>query len=240
MQVRRAGQRFLTRTDWLESRHLFSFGEHYDPANVSHGRLLVSNDDLLGVGQGYDDHPHANAEIVTWVLSGSLVHEDSTGHRGVIYPGLAQRMSAGRGIVHAERNDAHRTDADRPAEPVRFVQMWVRPDIADVPPSYQQREVDLGGLRSGWLPVASGPHVDAAVTLGAREATFWVTVLAAGFTRLLPGAPYVHLYVARGAVEVETVGLVAEGDSVRVTGPAALRVTGYSPEAELLVWAMGA
>ena len=86
-ELRRAQQRFLTRTDWAETYHSFSFGEHYDPTNVSFGALMVNNDDLVRVAAGYPDHPHRDAEIITWVLSGSLVHEDSRGNSGLIYPG---------------------------------------------------------------------------------------------------------------------------------------------------------
>ncbi|HEX8510014.1 MAG TPA: pirin family protein [Propionibacteriaceae bacterium] len=245
VDVRRAGTRFVTRTDWLESRHCFSFGEHYDPDNVGHGAMLVSNDELVQAGAGFDDHPHRDAEIVTWVLSGSLVHEDSAGHRGVIYPGMAQRMSAGRGIVHAERNDAYRIDPEEPAEPVRFIQMWLRPDEPGLDPSYQQRELDLAGLAGSWAPVASGRDLDAAVTVATRDASLWVTRLAPGTTRVLPEAPLLHLYVARGAVHLEGSGTLAEGDSVRITGVASLDVTGMSTQkagdhAELLVWGMGA
>jgi len=235
VHVRRADSRFVTSTSGLESRHCFSFGPHYDPNNVGHGRLMVSNDEVVSAGSGFDDHPHADAEIVTWVLSGSLVHEDSAGHRGVIYPGLAQRMSAGRGIVHAERNDAFRLEPGRPVEPVHFVQMWLRPDASGTTPSYMQREIDRAGLPHGWVPVASGHDPDAAVTLGVRGATLWVGVLEPGATRMLPTGRYVHLYLARGTVELETVGRLAAGDSVRIVGDAALRVTGRDL-AELLVW----
>jgi len=113
IELRRAEQRFLTRTDWSETQHSFSFGEHYDPSNVSFGQLLVNNDDLVRAGSGYADHPHRDTEIITWVLSGSLVHQDSRGNSGLIYPGLAQRMSAGSGIVHSERNDAYLIDPAR-------------------------------------------------------------------------------------------------------------------------------
>ena len=227
----------------MEQRHCFSFGEHYDPDNVGHGRLLVSNEELLKSGAGFDDHPHVDAEIITWVLSGSLVHEDSTGHRGVVYPGLAQRMSAGRGIVHAERNDAFqdgavRDGADRVVPPVHYVQMWLRPDHSGTEPSYAQREVDPADLTNGWVPVVSGHEPDAAVSLGARDCTLWATVLAPDVTRLLPAAAYAHLYLARGELQLETVGLLAAGDSVRLTGEAALSATASS-EAELLVWQLG-
>ena len=101
MDVRRAEDRYLTSVDWLDSQHSFSFGSHYDPANTHHGLLLVNNDDMVAPGTGFETHPHRDMEIVTWVLDGSLVHQDSDGHSGVIYPGLAQRMSAGTGILHS-------------------------------------------------------------------------------------------------------------------------------------------
>jgi redox-sensitive bicupin YhaK (pirin superfamily) len=239
IEVRRAGQRFVTATDWLESRHSFSFGQHYDPDNVGHGRLLVSNDELVSSGSGFDDHPHHDTEIVTWVLSGSLVHQDSSGHRGIVYPGLAQRMSAGTGIVHSERNDLFRLDPTRPAKPVHYVQMWLRPDTSGASPSYQQRELDLADLSRDWVPVASGSEPEATVTLGAAGATLWVTELSPGASRLLPVAAFVHLYVARGQVDVETVGSLSAGDALRITGGAALRVTGLA-KGELLVWEMAA
>src|SRR3954471_8082191 len=112
IDVRRAGDRFWTRIGWLDSPPPFSFGQHYDPANTHFGLLLVSNDDVVAPGTGFETHPHRDMEIVTWVLDGQLVHQDSTGHNGVIYPGLAQRMSAGSGILHSEKNDAWRLVPD--------------------------------------------------------------------------------------------------------------------------------
>ena len=134
--IRRADQRFHTNIDWLDSRHSFSFGPHYDPANTHFGVLMVSNDDVVKAGTGFETHPHRDMEIVTWVLAGSLVHQDSTGHSGVIHPGLAQRMSAGTGILHSEKNDAH--DA---VEDVHFVQMWVVPDTEKITPGYEQLDI---------------------------------------------------------------------------------------------------
>src|SRR5690348_18056333 len=121
VDIRRAGDRGASTTDWLNSRHSFSFADYYDPANTHHGLLLVNNDDLVAPAAGFDTHPHRDMEIVTWVLSGSLAHQDSAGHSGVIGPGLAQRMSAGTGILHSEKNES--SDA-----PVHFIQMWVVPD----------------------------------------------------------------------------------------------------------------
>jgi redox-sensitive bicupin YhaK (pirin superfamily) len=238
IELRRAGQRFLTRTDWSETHHSFSFGEHYDPGNVCFGPLLVNNDDVVRAGAGYADHPHRDAEIITWVLSGSLVHEDSRGNSGLIYPGLAQRMSAGSGIVHSERNDAYQTDPTRAVEPVHFIQMWIKPDEADSAPSYSQRELALGDLAGGWVPIASGSHPDAVVSLGSAASTLWGSVLSAGTVRILPNAQLLHVYVARGAVDVEAIGQLESGDSLRLSGPAQLRLTART-EAELLVWQMG-
>src|SRR4051812_21250301 len=157
IDVRRAADRAATRLDWLDSKHSFSFGRHYDPSNTHHGLLLVNNDDVVSPGTGFETHPHRDMEIVTWVLAGSLVHQDSTGHAGVIYPGLAQRMSAGTGILHSEKNDAWRLEPDRGSdEPVHFVQMWVLPDEAGITPGYEQLEVEDELLRGGLVPVASG------------------------------------------------------------------------------------
>lgn len=237
LQVRRAGERFRSTAAGIESRHVFSFGPHYDPGQVGHGPLVALNEERLRSGRGFGDHPHADTEIVTWVLEGSLVHRDSRGHSGVVVPGLAQRMSAGTGIVHSERNDAWRLDPNAPVVPARFVQMWLRPDEPGAPPSYGQGPVDAAELRRGWRPVASGGHPDAAVRLGTGGATLWVTVLPPGAARELPTGPLAHLFVARGAVTVEAAGKLVEGDSLRVAGPAPLRVTGRQ-EAELLLWTL--
>jgi redox-sensitive bicupin YhaK (pirin superfamily) len=245
IELRRAGQRFVTTADGIVSRHSFSYGPHYDPGNVAHGPLLVNDEESLPIDAGFGDHPHADAEIVTWVLSGSLVHEDCHGHAGVIHPGLAQRISAGSGIVHAERNDAYRTDPDRSPEPARFVQMWLRPDEPGVPPSYEQRLVELADLDRGWVPVASGNDPEAAVRLGCATATLWVTRLDQGVVRILPKAARLHAYLATGHASAEGVGELASGDAIRITGPAELRITGPAElritghvAAELLVWAM--
>ena len=237
IELRRAQERFLTRTDGAETYHSFSFGGHYDPANINFGRLMVNNDDLVRVGAGYPDHAHRDAEIVTWVLSGSLVHEDSHGNSGLIYPGLAQRMSAGSGIVHAERNDAYRIDPARPAEPVHFVQMWIRPDEPGAPPSYQQRDLALSDLASAWVPIASGRHPHAVVSIGSASSTLWVTVLPTGMSRRLPDGDLLHVYLARGVVDAETIGRLEPGDSLRLSGSSQLRLSAGA-EAEVLVWEM--
>src|SRR3954467_7035112 len=156
VDVRRAADRFKSSFGWLDSKHSFSFGHHYDRANTHHGLLLVNNDDVVDAGTGFETHPHRDMEIVTWVLQGSLVHQDSTGHSGVIYPGLAQRMSAGRGILHSEKNDSWRVAGDTHQEPVHFVQMWVVPDEGGITPGYEQLEIDAELMSGSLVPVASG------------------------------------------------------------------------------------
>lgn len=156
IDVHRSGDRLKSRVSWLDSKHSFSFGQHYDPDNTHHGLLLVNNDDTVLAGTGFDTHPHKDMEIVTWVLRGSLVHQDSIGHTGVIYPGLAQRMSAGTGIMHSEKNDSWRIGGEQHSDPVHFIQMWVVPDEGGLTPGYEQLEIDDELLRGGLIPVASG------------------------------------------------------------------------------------
>ena len=242
IDIRRAEDRARTRIGWLDSSHSFSFGPHYDRDNTHHGLLLVSNDDRVAAGSGFDTHPHRDMEIVTWVLRGSLVHQDSTGHAGVIYPGLAQRMSAGTGILHSEKNDSWRLAGDRHTDPVHFVQMWVVPDAEGVELGYAQREIDADLLSGGLVPVASGMPQhdnDSAIRIANRYATLHAARLEPGQSVPLPDAPYLHLFVARGDVTLEGAGALGQGDAVRFTATGGQRVTATAP-AEILVWEMHA
>jgi quercetin 2,3-dioxygenase len=242
VDVRRADERFKTRLGWLDSKHSFSFSRHYDPANTHHGLLLVSNDDIVKPGTGFETHPHQDMEIVTWVLQGSLVHQDSEGHTGVIYPGLAQRMSAGTGILHSEKNDSWRLAGEAHTDPVHFVQMWVVPDESGITPGYEQLEIDHELLSGRLVPVASGmPGHDggAAIRIKNRYAALHVARLQAGQSVQLPEAPFLHLFVPRGSVTLEGAGPLAAGDAVRFTATGGQRVTAVEP-AEILVWEMHA
>jgi redox-sensitive bicupin YhaK (pirin superfamily) len=226
VEVRRAGDRFATRTDWLDSRHCFSFGRHYDAANTHHGLLLASNDDIVRAGSGFRTHPHRDMEIVTWVLSGELEHRDTLGNAGVVYPGLAQRMSAGTGIRHSETNPR---DAD-----VRFVQMWVRPDEDGVDPSYQQLDVNAE-LDRGGLHAVAGDR-DTAVAIRQRDATLWAGRLAAHEVVRVPDNRHVHLYVATGTATLDGAGDLAEGDAARLVAAGSPRLVAGAQGAEVLVW----
>jgi len=243
LDIRRAGERFSTRVGWLDSKHSFSFGHHHDAANTHHGLLLVNNDDTVEPGTGFDRHPHRDMEIVTWVLQGSLVHQDSTGRSGVIYPGLAQRMSAGTGIFHSEKNDAWTlTGAAQHTEPVHFIQMWVVPDEVGIAPGYEQLEIADADLRGTLTVVASGipRHADAAaIRITNRFAGLHAARLEAGDSVELPDAPFLHLFVARGAVDLEGAGTLETGDAVRSSGTGGQRVSATEPS-EILVWEMHA
>ncbi|BBZ31010.1 hypothetical protein MMAD_53050 [Mycolicibacterium madagascariense] len=243
VDIRRAADRAATTLSWLDSKHSFSFGGNYDPTNTHHGLLLVNNDDSVRAGAGFETHPHRDMEIVTWVLRGSLVHQDSTGHSGVIYPGLAQRMSAGRGILHSEKNDAWTLTGDPShSEPVHFVQMWVVPDEAGIAPGYKQLEIDDELLRGGLVTIASGrpAHAgQAAITISNRHAALHGARLEPGDGTELPHAPYLHLFVARGEVVLEGAGPLHEGDAVRLTASGGQRITATEPS-EILVWEMHA
>jgi quercetin 2,3-dioxygenase len=233
VEIRRAADRPVTTTPWLKSRHSFSFGDHYDPDNIHHGLLLVNNDDSVQPASGFETHPHRDMEIVTWVLRGELSHQDSMGNRGVIYPGLAQRMSAGSGILHSEKNDSL-------TEPVHFVQMWVIPDETGVTPGYQQQEIDAQHLSDSLATIASGlPGHDGAITLHNRNAALHGARLRPGAAVDLPSAPYLHLFVPRGRVTLEGVGELNEGDAVRFNDADGRRVTAHD-SSEVLIWEMHA
>jgi redox-sensitive bicupin YhaK (pirin superfamily) len=233
IDVRRSDERPHTQIGWLDSRHSFSFADHYDPRNTNHGVLLVSNDDRISPDAGFPDHPHSDMEIVTWVLSGSLRHRDSTGTDGVITPGLAQRMRAGHGIVHSEFN-ASRT------EPVHLVQMWVLPGTRDLEPGYEQQDVSAELDKGGLVAVAAGPggSPDAAISIATPGTTLWAARLESDSVTV-PAAPFVHVFVARGSARLGDAEL-REGDAARLTDHGDIELTPGAEGAEVLVWEMHA
>jgi redox-sensitive bicupin YhaK (pirin superfamily) len=230
IDVRRADTRAHTDLGWLDSWHSFNFGHHFDPANQAHGLLLVSNDDRVAPGGGFGTHAHRDMEIVTWVLSGRLAHRDSQGNEGELYPGLAQRMSAGRGIAHSEMNASS-------TEPVHFVQMWVPPDTAGIDPGYEQRDINDALERGGLQPIASGQGHDGAVRIHQRGAVLWGGRLQPEEHVELPDTPHVHVFVAVGQVDLAGAGTLLTGDAARLTGAGALGLTAGPEGAEVLVWA---
>lgn len=239
----RAAERASTVTDWLDSRHSFSYGSAYDPANTHFGLLLACNEDRLAAGAGFAEHPHRDIEVLTWVVSGSLRHADDAGHSGVARPGVVQRMSAGGGVRHSE----YAGD-----EPAHYVQMWVRPAEFGGPPRY-----DTVGVGPGLAEIHPLRQPDA-VLVGGR--------LPAGGTATLAPAAYLHLLVVAGDLVLDLGAVPAAGsdepgssaasggaapggtgqpvglrpgDAVRLTdaGPVGLRTV---HGAELLAWRMRA
>ena len=130
-----SSQRGKANHGWLNSRHSFSFANYHDSSKMNFGLLRVLNDDVVSGGQGFGQHPHENMEIISIPLSGDLKHEDSMGNKTVIREGEIQVMSAGTGIFHSEYN-AHKE------QPVEFLQIWIFPRSQDVPPRYDQTELN--------------------------------------------------------------------------------------------------
>lgn len=234
VEVRRAGDRMHTRTAWLDSRHSFSHGAHYDPTNTHFGLLMANNDDVLAPGSGFDPHPHRDMEIVTWVLEGALLHEDDTGHSAVIRPGTAQRMSAGSGVVHSERN------AEGCRE-VHLVQMWMLPDAPGGSPGYEQLDIGSALETGELLVVASGmrKHAqDRAVFLRQEHAALHAARLRPGAMVMVPTAPFVHVFVTRGVVQLEAAGELSAGDAARITVGDGQYIVAAPGGAEVLLWEM--
>ena len=231
IDVRRASARFHTEISWLDSWHSFSFGQHYDPHNTHHGLLLVLNDDVIQAGGAFGTHPHRDMEIVTWVLDGTLIHRDSEGNEGTIVRDTAQRMSAGTGIRHSESNASQ-------LETLHLLQMWVPPDTRDLTPSYEQRDVGANMTVDELFPLASGREPDAAIRINQGDATLWIARLQPGGMVGIPAAPFVDVFVARGAATMDTEDApdLETGDAVRLTGAGSHTLTARSEGAELVIW----
>ena len=232
--IQRSTDRFVTTIDWLHAKHSFSFGHHYDPSNTHHGLLLVNNEDVVKPGTGFRTHPHQDMEIVTWVLEGELEHKDTLGNTGIIYPGLAQRMSAGTGIWHSEMNP-------RGDQPVHLVQMWVAPDTERINPAYEQLDINPQIAKGGLVPLASGRGHGAAISIRQKDAVLWVGRLKPGETVTVPDSRFVHVFVPKGSADLEGVGRLAAGDSARLVAAGERRlVADAATGADVLIWEMGA
>ena len=139
--IHRADTRGFADHGWLKSRHTFSFAGYHDPERIHFGALRVLNDDVVAQGMGFGTHPHADMEIVSIPISGSLAHKDSTGNSEIINTGDVQIMSAGTGITHSEFNP------DQTKE-VNFLQIWILPEKKGIAPRYEQKTVNLEAQRN--------------------------------------------------------------------------------------------
>lgn len=243
-EIRRGADRARSRTDWLDSRHSLAFGWHYDPDDTHFGVLLAHNEDLVQPGPGYPEHVHRDVEILTWVLAGSLRHRDLAGGATLIGAGQLHHISAGSGIRHTE-------SSARDDQPVHLVQMWLSPDEFGLSPSH--RVLPVGDRLEGGelVEIASGqarPEDQDVLRIRQRAAALSAARLPAGAALTLPAAPYLHVFLAAGAVTVRTGAVgsgdlagpweLSAGDALRITGGGGERVSADQP-AELLVWRMG-
>lgn len=213
---------------WLDTYHSFSFADYRDPAHMGFRSLRVINEDRVAPGAGFDAHPHRDMEIITYVLDGALAHQDSTGSRGVITPGVIQRMSAGSGVVHSEFNGS-KTD------PVHLLQIWIVPDRRGVPPRYEDREFPAASRTNRLALIVSPDGADGSLDIH-QDARVYNARLDAGARvehDLGPGR-HAWVQVARGEVKLNDVTLSA-GDGAAVSDEQHLQLTAATP-AEVLVF----
>lgn len=228
IRTRPSAERGATRTAWLDSRHTFSFNRYVDPAWTSFRSLRVINEDRIAGGGKFEWHPHRDMEILTWILTGALEHEDSTNARGVLRPGDLQKMSAGTGIFHSEANASA-------SEPLHLLQIWIHPSQRGLEPHYGEKHFPAE-LRRNRLCLLASP--------GAREGSLPLHQAAELWTALLDeGTAVEHalgeerhgwLQVAGGEVELNGVVLGA-GDGAGISGERGLRIVAHKP-AEILLF----
>jgi len=215
--LRRSEDRGKTHIDWLDSRHSFSFGEYYDPANESFGPLRVINEDWIKGGAGFPPHPHRDMEIVTYILGGAIAHKDSTGGGGTIRPGEIQRMSAGSGIVHAEFNASA-------TETCHLMQIWIMPSKRGIEPGYEQKAIDPESVHNHFARIAAPNPRENEVRL-VQDAEIWAAKLDADVEAIhtLAQGRKAWLQVARGEVKLGAETLKA-GDAAAITDQSEIAV----------------
>ena len=232
LTLRRSEDRGRADFGWLDSRHSFSFGDYHDARHMGFGPLRVINDDRVAPGGGFPTHPHADMEIISYVLEGALEHKDSLGTGSVIRPGDVQRMSAGTGVRHSEFN-ASKT------EPVHFLQIWIIPEKQGMAASYEQKSFADADKRGRLRLVGSREGRDGSVTIH-QDVDFHAALLSAGdaVTHQLAAGRGAWVQLARGSVTLNGETL-KEGDGAAVTTPGALHLEGVA-SAEVLLFDMGA
>ena len=220
IEIRRSGDRGTANYGWLETYHSFSFGKYYDPDNVQFGPLRVLNEDFIKGGKGFDTHPHQNMEIVTYVLSGTLEHKDSTGGEGLIKAGELQRMSAGSGILHSEKNASETED-------VHLMQIWFVPEKEGIEPGYEQKEVSKGS--DFFNPVITKGGGENKLDIN-QDITVYVGDLSSGDSGSIEISEgrlgYLHNSMI-GTIQVNDSKLES-GDGLKITGPETLAITAES------------
>ncbi|MCB9739849.1 MAG: pirin family protein [Deltaproteobacteria bacterium] len=231
--LRRSAERFHTEISWLNSRHTFSFGHHFDPKWRGFGTLLVLNDDVVAPQGGFATHGHRDMEIVSYVVEGALAHKDSMGNGTTIRRGEVQRMSAGTGVRHSEYNAT-------PGGSVRFLQLWFPPTTLGLQPSYAQASIDENARR-GRFALLAGPEGEGGVVSMHADARLYGAILADDevTTFDVPQGRGVWVQVVTGHVALDGEDL-DEGDGVGVLlepgEPTTLRLAGTRGGAEVLIF----
>jgi redox-sensitive bicupin YhaK (pirin superfamily) len=225
--VRKSAERGVTKIGWLDSRHSFSFGDYYDPANESFGALRVINEDWIAGGAGFPPHPHRDMEIVTYILEGAIQHRDSTGGGGVIKPGEIQRMSAGTGIVHAEFNAS-------PNRPCHLLQIWIMPSQTGIEPGYEQKSIDAEAVRNHFARIAGPDPLENQVRL-VQDAEIWAARLDEGVEAIHPLAQgrKAWLQVAKGEIKIGD-EILGAGDAAAITDQQQIALRSLKPSELLL------
>jgi len=232
LTLRKSQDRGYADHGWLKSFHSFSFAGYYDPQHMGFGNLRVINEDRIAPGTGFGQHGHRDMEIISYVLSGELAHQDTLGNVKGIPPGDVQRMSAGTGVQHSEFNHAR----DRTTH---FLQIWIEPDVRGIAPSYEQKTFAEGEKRGALRLVASPDGAQGSVSLHA-DALLYAGLFDGTESATLTLNPsrkgYVHL--VRGEIEVNGRQL-AGGDAALLEGETQLTLA-RGKAAEVLVFDLSA
>lgn len=226
--LRKSSDRGYANHGWLKSFHSFSFASYNDPQFMGWGNLRVINEDRVAAGQGFGKHSHRDMEIISYVLSGELAHEDSMGNVKAIPPGDVQRMSAGTGVTHSEFNHA-------PDQETHFLQIWIEPLHHGIEPGYEQKSIPLHSKKGCLRLIASNDGADNSVKMNA-DAKIYAGLFDGDSTAHLELNParkaYVHL--VQGKLVVQGRPLEA-GDALMVEGETALTFE-HGVGAEVLVF----
>lgn len=204
-------ERGNTLTDWLNSRHTYSFGQYHNLKRLNFGTLRVFNDDVIQPGKGFGAHPHENMEIITIVLDGALEHKDSKGNQGVLVPGDVQRMTAGTGIEHSEYN------ASKDA-PLHLLQIWIYPNQRGLTPGYEQKKFTPENFHNNLKQVVSSKPSEESLFIH-QDASFYLGHFDAGQTIAHTLANRKHgdyIFLIDGQVALGD-KMLKKGDSVQVT-----------------------
>jgi redox-sensitive bicupin YhaK (pirin superfamily) len=194
---------------WLDARHHFSFADYHDPGRMGWGRIRVWNDDKIAARSGFPPHPHRDMEIVTYVRTGAITHQDSLGNKGRTGAGDVQVMSAGTGVTHAEYNLED--------EQTTLFQIWIETDRPSASPSWGAMPFPKESRAGTFQLLASGDADDGALTINADAKVLGATVKA-GESIAFETSPERHLYlVPSGPIRVNGVAANAR-DGVAITG----------------------